>query len=211
MSLKPGLRKQNLALSVDCKPRPDDEQLSRSVWPGADQSVPECGGACLSGRRRRRGRNQGAGSRRRSRRDPVHRQRRRHEPRTCGDGRSIRSSRRAATRAAPALACTSSTASSPTVSADVCICIPSRAGGRGSRSSCRATRRWSWPRSKRGLFGVRRALRSVARKIWLCLADQCRAVHGRRRLGEGAGHADADRLAAGRRTAGSSPGLVCAA
>ena len=48
MSLRPGLRKHNLTLNVECQPNLDDEQLSRSLRTGAHQPVPQFGGACVS-------------------------------------------------------------------------------------------------------------------------------------------------------------------
>jgi len=54
------------------------DQLSRPIRAGADQSVPQRGGACLSGRPVRRRRHQGAGVRQRQCRDHLLRQRLRH-------------------------------------------------------------------------------------------------------------------------------------
>ena len=57
------------------------EQLSRPLRAGADQSVPQCGGARLSGRQARHDRYPGAGIRQGQCRDHLFRQWLRHEPR----------------------------------------------------------------------------------------------------------------------------------
>src|SRR6185312_16801900 len=103
---------------------------------------------------------------------------------------------RGATRAEPASACTSSTVSSPIASVVGSIWIPSPAPARAYRSSCRAWRRWSRPRSRArrldGLIDVGKFVQRRAKDL-AGLADQGRPIHRPTGVGEGAGYADADR------------------
>ena len=80
MSLRPGLRKAPSDAQRRLPAQSHHEQLSRSLRAGADQSVPQFGGACLSGRQAGRGRHPGTGVRQGQCRDPVFRQWLRHEP-----------------------------------------------------------------------------------------------------------------------------------
>ena len=81
MSLRPGLRKHNLTLNVECQPNLDHEQLSGTLRAGADQPVPQFGRARVSERQVRHRRHQGAGIRQGQCRDPVFGRWKRHEPR----------------------------------------------------------------------------------------------------------------------------------
>src|SRR6185437_8321501 len=123
---------------------------------------------------------------------------------------SIRSSPPGGTRAVPDSAFISSTASSPTGSAGVSISIPRRGTVRASRSSCRASRRWSRRRSRHGVFG-RSGDRFASKRVkprklvdvgelvqrgaedLAGLADQCGAIHASAGVGERAGDTDANR------------------
>src|ERR1700679_966104 len=119
----------------------------------------------------------------------------------CGGGRSTRFSRPAAIRAAPGLAFTSSTASSPTASAAGLTWIPSPDTAHAFTWFCRAWRPWSRLRSRIGrlklprLVGVdqlaQRGLEDLAG-----FADQRRAAHVGGRIGKCTGDTDADRVGA---------------
>ncbi len=54
MSLRPGLRKHNLTLNVECQPNLIMNCYPGTLRAGAHQSVPQCGGACVPGRQARR-------------------------------------------------------------------------------------------------------------------------------------------------------------
>src|SRR3569832_1565413 len=113
-------------------------------------------------------------------------------------GLSIHFSRRVAIRAARGSAFTSSTASSPTVLGAGWIWTPSQDAARAFRWCCRARRRWSrpqkrpqWPDKRSVGFGqpAQRGGEDLAG-----FADQRRAAHVGRGIGEGTGDADADRV-----------------
>ena len=86
MSLRPGLRKHNLTLNVECQPNLTDEQLPRALRPGAHQPVPQFRRARVSERQGRHRRHQGAGVRQGQCRNSVFRQWNRHEPRRQAAG-----------------------------------------------------------------------------------------------------------------------------
>jgi C4-dicarboxylate-specific signal transduction histidine kinase len=144
MSLRPGLRKHNLMLNVDCQPNlvmnsypgPYGQVLTNLFLNAVSHAFPEGKPGVIDIQARESGRDNveiifadnGCGM--------------------SAAAPSIRSSPRAATRAAPGLGCTSSTTSSPTGSAAGSISIPSRAPAHASRSSCPASRPWSRRRSR---------------------------------------------------------------
>ncbi len=81
MSLRPGLRKHHLTLTVDCQPNLTMNSYPGALRTGAHQPVPKLGGARLSGRQARRGAYSGSGIRQGQCRDHLLRQWLRHEPR----------------------------------------------------------------------------------------------------------------------------------
>ena len=85
-SLRPALPKNNLTLNLDCAPASGDGQLSRPLWAGADQPLPQFGRACVSGREGWCDRHQGAGVRRGPCGNSVCRRWLRHEPRRAASG-----------------------------------------------------------------------------------------------------------------------------